>query len=117
MDDIQAEVDVSNIEPCPFCGNDKPELVQCPSHYVQCRKCDADGPWNDEDAQQALDEWNKRPLTTSIPRELGFAIRELLGSLPERHDWLKPEIEKILRRHDATHRVQASAAENEDAQE
>lgn len=105
MDDMEPEVDVSNIEPCPFCGNDKPELVQCPSHYVQCGQCDAEGPWNDEDAQRALDEWNKRPLAASIPRDLGWAIRELLGSFPDRRDWLNPEVEKILRYHDTVLRM------------
>lgn len=56
--------------PCPFCGTTKNETVDhapgvsmhsYPSGYrVECEKCGATGPWDNDDAVRALALWDAR---------------------------------------------------------
>jgi len=49
------------LEPCPFCGDDRPVLLYS---TVRCRSCGAVGPFHSVD-DQAIKMWNTRPLPLS----------------------------------------------------
>jgi Lar family restriction alleviation protein len=105
-------VEENKLKPCPFCGNDKPELVEyCmddPAYataYVKCRKCGVCSNRRHATTESAVAWWNGR---TSEDRkaleELVFLAldpddpfisiskgRELLGFeyMDDMRDWLK----------------------------
>lgn len=60
----------ARMRPCPFCGTKKTDIVgnttgvsmhSYPGGYrVECEKCGATGPWDNEDPVRALNLWDSR---------------------------------------------------------
>lgn len=59
-------IERDNLKPCPFCGDDHPEVVtdmtvspENRHYFVECRYCDGSmGPQPTED--EAIESWNRR---------------------------------------------------------
>lgn len=64
------------LEPCPFCGYDKPKLTEKrrgeyrrtgENYQGLCGKCKARGPLIKDDPLKAAEAWNRYALTTKLP--------------------------------------------------
>ena len=52
---------MKEIKPCPFCGGKGGIMFGgVNSVWVNCQQCDADGPWVDNNEDDAIDKWNTR---------------------------------------------------------
>lgn len=52
---------MADLLPCPFCGGEA-QLSEGISYYVFCPDCGAEGPWDDDSRDKAINGWNARPL-------------------------------------------------------
>lgn len=59
---------MTELKPCPFCGSKDLQMHTC-SFYVQCKQCCADGPWNDDGEEAAIEDWNARYNPTQMKEQ------------------------------------------------
>lgn len=57
---------MADLLPCPFCGGEA-QLSEGISYYVFCPDCGAEGPWDDDGRDKAVNGWNARYLPKSAP--------------------------------------------------
>lgn len=69
------------LQPCPFCGSEDVDFWRIHEHgeqegYVQCRKCWAQGPLEDN-WMEAEHAWNKRSQMDALEAQLADARARL----------------------------------------
>ena len=58
---MEGQYIVEGLKSCPFFGDIAIAIEVTEGWEVQCRSCDATGPWiPDMDSTQAIEGWNKR---------------------------------------------------------
>lgn len=65
---------MADLKPCPFCGENDPEIehiegtILHPAYFVKCGPCGAQAPWSDKGDH--VDMWNCRAPDTRLAAQL-----------------------------------------------